>query len=162
MSERIDKLFTEGLDQGYTGAKKPDKIQRSGFAGKTTDFIASDGGHYHDEWFADDNGGGQELVEIDQEKATRVYAGGVIPAEELQALGLTTKEVITCLITCVQDLGDKTRLRQSVSLELPNGWKYTYKILKESQEVPLTIGYESITYYGREVFAHGHMISPVN
>lgn len=161
MSERIDKLLTDGLDTGYAGTQKPESVQRVGFAGKANDYTDSDNGHYHDEWFADDNGGGQELVETAEEKATRLYAGGVIPTKELQLLDLTTGDVISRLITGVRELRGKTRLHEPVSLELPDGWGYSYEILKKSKEVPLTIGYESITFNGREVFAHGHMISPV-
>jgi hypothetical protein len=161
MPERTDKLLTDGLAEGYAGTKKPERIQRTGFLGKANDYVSPEGGHYHDEWFANDNGGGQELVTDKDEHSTRVYAGGVISTEELQKLGLTTKDVISRLITSVRELKDKTRLDSPCSLELPDGWKYKYEILKKSDEVPLTIGYESIEYNGREVFAHGHIISPI-
>lgn len=161
MSERTNKLLTEGLAEGYVGSKKPERIQRADFAGKANDYISPEGGHYHDEWFADDNGGGQELAQEGEELSTRVYAGGVIPQEELRSLGLTTKDVISRLRTSIRELKGQTRLTESCSLELPDGWGYKYEILKTSQEVPLTIGYESVTYNNREVFAHGHMISPV-
>jgi len=161
MTERSDKLLTDGLAAGYAGTMKPESVQRAGVTGKANDYTHSDNGHYHDEWFADNNGGGQELVETAEEKATRLYAGGVIPTEELQLLGLTTGDVISRLITGVRELKGKTRLHEPASLELPDGWEYSYEILKKSKEVPLTIGYESITFSGREVFAHGHMISPV-
>ena len=161
MPEKTDRLLTDGLAEGYAGTKKPEKIQRSRFAGKAKDYISPEGGHYHDEWFADDNGAGQELVIEGDEQSTRVYAGGVIPTEELQKLGLTTKDVISRLITSVKELGEKTRLHEPCSLQLPDGWEYKYSILKKSEEVPLTIGYESIEYNGREVFAHGHMLSSV-
>ncbi len=161
MSERIDKLFTEGLMAGYAGNKNPDTIQRAVFVGKSNDHTTENGEHYHDQWFADDNGGGQELVETAEEKATRLYAGGVIPVEELQKLGLTTKDVIGRLITSVRELKGKTRLHEPASLQLTDGWNYKYEILKKSHEVSLTIGYESISFNHREVFAHGHMISPI-
>ena len=161
MSEITSKLLTEGLAEGYAGVKRADKILRSGFAGKANDYVSQNGGHYHDEWFADDNGGGQELVKEGDELFTRLYGGGVIPNEELQKLGLTTKDVISRLIISVRELKGKTRLYKPCSLELPDGWKYKYSILKKSKEVPLTIGYESIEYNGRELFAHGHMLSPV-
>jgi len=161
MSETIDKLLTEGLAEGYAGTKKPETIQRSGFHGKANDHMSSNGGHYHDEWFADDNGGGQELVETAGERFTRLYGGGVIPVEELQKLGFTTKDVIDRLIASVNELKGKTRLYEPCSLELQDGWEYDYEILKRSEEVPLTIGYESIKFNGREVFAHGHVLSPV-
>jgi len=161
MSERINNLLTNGLAEGYAGVKKPEKIQRSEFLGKANDYINSQGGHYHDEWFADDNGGGQELVKEGDEQFTRLYGGGVISTEELQKLGITTKDIISRLRTSVNELKDKTRLYEPVSLKLPDGWDYKYTILKKSEEVPLTIGYESIEYNGREVFAHGHMLTPI-
>lgn len=161
MSERVDQLFTDGLMAGYAGISNPETIQRATFVGKSNYHITENGEHYHDQWFADDNGGGQELVETAEEKATRLYAGGVIPVEELQKLDLTTKDVISRLITSVRELKGKTRLHEPADLNLENGWNYKYEILKKSQEVPLTIGYESITFNGREVFAHGHMISPI-
>jgi hypothetical protein len=161
MPERTDKLLTDGLAEGYVGIKKPEKVQRSGFSGKANDYTTPEGGHYRDEWFADDNGGGQELAKEGSEQSTRVYAGGVISTEELQKLGLTTKDVISRLIISVGELKEKTRLSKPCSLTLPDGWKYDYKILKQSEEVPLTIGYESIECNGREVFAHGHMLSPI-
>lgn len=161
MSERTEKLLTDGLAKGYSGTKKPEKIARAGFSGKSNDFVSPTGGHYHDEWFADDNGGGQELVEEYGEKFTRLYGGGVIPQLELQKLGLTTKDVIAHLITSVNELKEKTRLHESCSLELPNGWNYKYTILKKSEEVPLMVSYESIEYNGREVFAHAHILSPI-
>lgn len=161
MSEKTDNLLTEGLAEGYAGVKKPEKIQRSGFLGKANDFIGPEGGHYHDEWFADDNGGGQELINIGEEQFTRLYGGGVIPVEELQKLGLTTKDVISRLITSVRELKEKTRLHKPCTLELSGGWNYKYEIIKKSKEVPLTIGYESIEFEGRELFAHAHILSPI-
>lgn len=161
MSERTDQLLTEGLAAGYAGTKKPEDVQRANFPGKVNDYVNPNGGHYHDEWFADDNGGGQELVTIDNEQATRLYAGGVISVEELQKLGLSAKDVIYRLITSVNELKGKTRLHEQYSLDLPDGWNYSYEILKKDEEVQLTIGWESIKFNGREVFAHGHMISPV-
>ena len=161
MSERVDKLITDGLVEGYAGIKKPDKIQRAEFEGKSNDYTSPEGGHYHDEWFADDNGGGQELAQIGDEQATRVYGGGVIPVEELQKIGLTTKDVIAILRTSVNELKGRTRLHEPCSVQLPDGWNYEYTLLKKSDEVLLTIGYESIRYNGREVFAHGHIISPI-
>ncbi len=164
MSERTNRLLTDGLAEGYTGNKKPVKIERAGFAGKSTDYPDNptpDSGHYHDEWFANDNGGGQELVGIEEEKATRLYGGGVIPQEELQKIGFKTEDVIGRLITSVRELKGKTRLHEECSLELPGGWSYSYTILKKPQEVPLTVGYESIRYNGREVFAHAHILTPI-
>ena len=134
MSERIDKLLTDGLVAGYAGTMKPEPVRRVGFAGKANDYTDSNNGHYHDEWFADDNGGGQELVRQLKKRATRLYAGGVIPVEELQLLDLTTKDVISQLITGVRELKGKTRLHEPASLELPDGWSYTHtKYSKKKQ-----------------------------
>lgn len=161
MSEKTNKLLVEGLSEGYAGTKKPESIQRANFTGKSNEYVSPEGGLYHDEWFADDNGGGQELVKDGEEQYTRVYAGGVIPNEELQKLGLTTKDVISRLINSVGELKEKTRLDKACNLTLPDGWEYKYTILKQSDEVPLIIGYESIEFNGKEVFAHGHMLSPI-
>lgn len=161
MSERTNQLLTEGLAQGYAGEKKPVKIQRAGFSGKANDYRGPNGGVYHDEWFADDNGGGQELTEEEGERFTRLYGGGVIPVEELQKLGLTTKDVIARLITSVKELKDKTRLFNDCALELPDGWRYKYTVIKKSEEVPLTVAYESIAFNEREVFAHAHILTPI-
>lgn len=161
MSERTNKLLTEGLSEGYAGFKKPEKIQRAGFSGKTNDFINPEGGRYHDEWFADNNGGGQELTTEGNEQFTRLYGGGVIPVDELQKLGLTTKDVISHLIISINKLKEKTRLYKPCSLDLSNGWNYKYEIIKKSKEVPLTVGYESIEFNNREVFAHAHILSPI-
>lgn len=161
MSEEIIRLFTDGLLDGYVGSKNPDEIQRAGFTGKANNYLTPDKGYYHDEWFAEENGGGQELVETPEERYTRLYAGGVITINELQKLGLTTGDVIDRLITSVRKLKEKTRLTKECSLDLSGGWVYSYEILMTSKEVPLTIGYESIRFNGREVFAHGYMISPI-
>lgn len=161
MAGKFEQLLTDGLAQGYTGVKKPQRIERAGFVGKSNDHQNSEGGHYHDEWFANDNGGGQELVDDNGEKFTRLYGGGVISVEELRKLGLTTKDVIDRLIMSVRKLKEKTRLYEPCSLELLGGWNYSYSIIKQSKEVPLTIGYESIEYNGREVFAHAHILTPV-
>lgn len=160
MTEKTDILLTKGLLEGYVGNSVRNKIERSGFKGKSSDFSDS-AKHYHDEWFADDNGGGQELVIDNEEQATRVYAGGVIPVEELKKLGLSTKDVIQRLVVSVNKLEGKTRLHAPCSLKIDDNWDYDYSILKQPEEVPLTIGYESIKYNGREVFVHGHILSPV-
>lgn len=160
MTENTDRLLTIGLGEGYAGKNEVEKITRAGFNGKSTDLQRGDD-HYHDEWFANDNGGGQELVTSDGESATRVYAGGVIPQNELEELGLTTKDVISKLLFSVGELKEKTRLHTPCSLEIDGDWRYEYKILNQPKEVDLTIGYESISFKGREVFVHGHIISPV-
>ncbi|PJE62314.1 hypothetical protein COU88_05625 [Candidatus Roizmanbacteria bacterium CG10_big_fil_rev_8_21_14_0_10_39_6] len=160
MSIKTDNLLTKGLAVGYAGTQKPKLVERVGFTGASNHFVSSNG-TYHDEWFADKNGGGQELVIAGKESATRLYGGGVSSTEELTQLGLTAGDVIQRLIVSVQQLGGKTRLHEPCSLELPDGWRYVYTILKKSEKVPLTIGYESILYNGREVFAHGHILSSI-
>ena len=101
------------------------------------------------------------MVKEGDEQSTRVYAGGVIPTEELSKLGLTKKDVISRLRISIGELKEKTRLDKPCTLTLPDGWEYKYTILKKSNEVPLIIGYESIEYNGKEVFAHGHVLSPI-
>lgn len=161
MSKRIDELLTDGLLAGYASKNEPATIEKVGFVGKSNDYTNSNTAHYHDEWFGSENGGGQELVDSQDGKGTRLYAGGVISLPELEALGITKADVTARLITSIRTLKDKTRLRSTCFLSLGEGWEYKYDILKTSEEVPLRIGYESISYKEREVFAHGFLISPV-
>lgn len=152
--------MAKGLLEGYVGKSVRGSVIRAGFDLETSDYSGPEG-KYHDEWAADFNGGGQELVETDSgEKATRVYAGGTLAAEELQKLGLTKKDVIGKLVFFVNKLQDGTRLDENA--EMADGeWIYTYKVLKSVKEIPLDVGEEEIRYKENLVFVHFHIISPV-
>src|SRR3989344_2750051 len=93
------ELLTEGLSRGYAGKTKAETVIRSGFVLEKSHYVdGSTGGTYHDEWLPTRTGGGQELAVIEEEKITRLYAGGVISPKQLEKLGITEKEVIGYLI----------------------------------------------------------------
>ncbi len=159
--DKVSKaILAKGLLEGYVGNSVRGSAVRAGFNLSSSDYEGPEG-KYHDEWAADFNGGGQELTLTPQgEKATRVYAGGTLSAEKLEKLGLTKKEVIGKLVYFVNRLGDKTRLDEEAQ-DSDGDWKYTYKVLKKVEEIPLDLGAEEIRYKDLLVFIHFHIISPV-
>jgi hypothetical protein len=160
MDNESKAILAKGLLEGYVGKSVMGSTTRSGFELKTSDYKGEEG-RYHDEWDADFNGGGQELTEAaNGEKATRVYAGGTLSADQLQELGLTKKDVIGQLVTSVNKLGDGTRLDKDAEL-VDGKWKYTYKVLRSEKRIPLDVGAEEITYDNQLVFLHVHVISPI-
>lgn len=160
MDKKIKAILTKGLLEGYVGKSIRGSAVRAGFNLDTSDYNGPEG-KYRDEWAADFNGGGQELTETsDGEKATRVYAGGTLPKDELQKLGLTKKDVIGKLVFFVNELKEGTRLDRDA--EATEGvWKYTYKVLKSVKEIPVDVGEEKIRYNDNLVFVHYHILSPV-
>ena len=160
MQKGFKAILGKGLCEGYMGKTARGKVDRAGFTVETSDYKGPEG-IYHDEWAAIQNGGGQELVETsDGEKATRVYAGGNLPQEELVKLGTTEEEAIQKLLFFVNEAGEKTR--QDTDTESTDGdWKYNYKVLDEEKEIPLVVGKESIFYKDTLVFVHFHINSPI-
>lgn len=160
MNNKIKVILAKGLLETYMGKSAIDSATRAGCHLKASNYIGPEGS-YHDEWAADFNGGGQELVETkDGNQATRVYAGGTLAAEKLVKLGLTKKDVIGKLAFFVNKLKDKTRL--DTSSHANDGlWTYTYKVVKSVKEIPLDVGEEQIKFKNILVFLHFHIISPV-
>ena len=161
MEKNSKDILAKGLLEGYVGNTVRGSAVRAGFNLKTSDYEGTEG-RYHDEWDADYNGGGQELtVTPNGEVATRVYAGGTLTKEKLEALGLTKKEVIGKLVLFVNKLGDETRLDEDAEVSEGEDWKYTYKVLGKVEEIPLDLGQEEIRYKDSLVFIHFHILSPV-
>jgi hypothetical protein len=160
MQKGVKTILGKGLCEGYMGKTARGKVDRAGFTLEISDYKGPEG-TYHDEWFAHQNGGGQELVETpDGKHATRVYAGGNLPQEDLTKLGITENEVIQKLLFFVNEAGEKTR--QDTDTESTNGdWKYNYEVLDEIKEIPLVVGKESIFYKDTLVFVHFHINSPI-
>lgn len=160
VNKNSNVILAKGLLEGYVGKSVRGSVVRAGFNVETSDYRGPEG-RYHDEWAADFNGGGQELVEAaNGEKATRVYAGGTLAAFELQKLGLSKKDVIGKLIFFVNKLQEGTRLDEDAEM-VDGEWKYTYKVLKSVKEIPIDVGEEEIRYKENLVFVHYHIISPV-
>ena len=162
MAESMEKLLTDGLAEGYAGTKKPEKIERVGFNGKANDFISLDGGHYHDEWFADRAGAGQEVVKVGDVTYSRVYAGGTLPVDELQKLGTDKGQIMTFLKKHMLENGDRIRLHTDFRPEAEGDWQYSYKVTDTNPQIPLTMGKEVITFKGQLVFEHDFIICPVD
>lgn len=152
--------MAKGLGEGYIGKSIHGQVSRAGFTLETSDYEGWEG-KYHDEWAANQNGGGQELVETPNgKKATRVYAGGSLSDKELAEFELTGKDVIRKLVFFINQLGDKTRL--DADAELTDGdWNYSYKVIKSVKEIPINVSEEEIKYKGNMVFIHFHINSPV-
>jgi hypothetical protein len=160
MDKNNQAILAKGLLEGYVGKSLRGSVIRAGFKLETSDYQGPEG-RYHDEWAADFNGGGQELVETpDGKKATRVYAGGTLAKAELAKLGLSQTDVIGKLISFVNKLGDGTRLNENAQAK-DGPWTYTYNILKSDKEIPLDLGAEEIRYNENLVFVHYHILSPI-
>lgn len=161
MSEKTDKLFARGLKEGFAGGTVFNDVTRVEFNLKSSHFN-NDEGIYHDEWFADRAGGGQEIVKVGEETYTRVYAGGTVPREVLAQLGISIGEVMIFLKKQIIENGEKIRLHTNFEPETEGDWQYSYKVLGRDEEIPLTFGKEIIKYKGKIVFVHDFIISPVD
>ena len=158
MKIEIKKILNTGLSGGY-GSSNYGKTTRAGFDLVLSDYSGPEG-RYHDEWVAHQNGGGQELIEVNGEKATRVYAGGSLDPKALKKLGLTDDDVSKKLRFFLEKLRDKTRLDEDT--ELTKGkWNYSYKVIKNVKEIPVIVGEEEIRYNKSLVFVHFLVNSPV-
>jgi hypothetical protein len=159
MKQEIKVILGTGLSGGY-GSSNYEKTTRAGFELDSNNYSGPEG-KYHDEWAAHQNGGGQELVETPNgEKATRVYAGGSLDPEALKKLGLTEESVSTELKYFLKTLGAKTRLDENIELE-HGKYKYSYRVIKSVEEIPVKVGEEEIRYDESLVFVHYHINSPV-
>jgi hypothetical protein len=82
MNNTIKQALTDGLLGGYVGETEFKSIIRGGFEMKQSHY-EKNGAIYHDEWLPNRTGGGQELVEIEGQPFTRLYAGGLVNEEQL-------------------------------------------------------------------------------
>ena len=161
MSQETDELLAEGLKQGFAGGTVMSGVDRAGFSFKASDF-GSEPEKYHDEWLADRAGGGQEIVKVGETTYTRVYAGGAIPLEELQQLGITKGDVMKFLKKQMLENGEKIRLHSDFGPEAEGDWQYLYKVTGTNKQIPMTMGREVISYKGNLVFEHDFIICPVD
>lgn len=166
MTREVDQLLTEGLAEGYAGGTSRNRVWRAGFQFKSSEHVVTDGkggvsGAYIDEWRANRTGGGQEVARIGDTETTRLYAGGVIDLEALDTLGLKKEDVTGYLKGKIIELGDQTRLQEDCMPDPDGNWQYAYKVMQHLEEIPLTVGTETIDYRGSLVFAHGFLLSPI-
>jgi len=161
MSEEINKLLIDGLKKGFAGKTTMQNIKRGSFDLKLSHF-ENDSNVYHDEWFADRAGGGQEIVKVGEITYTRVYAGGTIPLEELKKLEISIKDIMVFLKKQITENGEKIRLHSDFEPEPEENWQYSYNVLDKDEKIPLTLGKEIIKYKDQIVFIHDFIISPVD
>ena len=161
MTKETDKLLATGLSEGFAGGSEMQKVERGGFSIKSSHVIEGEN-VYHDEWFADRAGGGQEIVKVGENTFTRVYAGGTIPLEKLELIGISKSDVMKFLKKQITENKEKIRLHTNFEPEAEGDWQYSYKILDTDREIPLTLGKEVIKYKGQLVFVHDFIISPVD
>jgi hypothetical protein len=159
MTKILEDALTQGLTSGYAGKTVFTSIQRASFDFQSS-HLETETLRYHDEWLNAHNGGGQELVQAQAEKATRLYAGGIPSAEKLAELGITGEQIISFLVKVISENPGQTRLRFPFSAE-DGSWSYRYEILDTTESIELTIAKETISYNGEIVFVHGFLLSPI-
>lgn len=158
--KEIKDLLTKGLSSGFAGKTTSASVVRGGFPVETSHYEGKEG-IYHDEWFANRIGGGQEIVEVSGKKYTRVYAGGVIHQELLNELGITKKDITGYLKKKLLELKGETRLFDECEPNSDDEWSYLYTIIDRELEIPLTAGKEEIQFRGKTVFVHEFLLCPV-
>lgn len=161
MANDIESTLTEGLLLGYAG-KEVQPIERGGFTGKASHILIDQRRLYHDEWFVDSHiGGGQELIDIEGRKYTRLYAGGTPDPKQLESLGITTKDVSRYLKSQITKQGSSTRLFTDCTPEVDEDWQYNYQIRDTFEEIGLTTATETIEYKGTVVHIHTFILCPI-
>lgn len=161
MNQNAFKLLSKGLAQGFAGGTVMVGVKRSVFDFKSSHF-EENGNIYHDEWFADRAGAGQEVVKVGNITYSRVYAGGTLPVEELQKLGTDKGQIMIFLKKQMLENGEKIRLHTDFTPEAEGDWQYSYKVTDTNPQIPLTMGKEIITFKGNLVFEHDFIICPVD
>lgn len=160
MNKDIDSALTKGLLTGYAGGKV-ENIDRGGFAGKVSHVELPDGQVYHDEWFANHSGGGQELIQVGDSLFTRLYAGGTPDEQTLSSLGISANDVGAYLKRKITELGETTRLIEDCMPDPDDEWQYAYRITGNYPETSVTTSLESIEYKGAVVHHHAFIMCPV-
>ena len=160
MNKDIESALTKGLLTGYAGGKV-ENVDRGGFSGKASHVTFSDNQVYHDEWFANHSGGGQELVQVGNEMFTRLYAGGTPDEQTLSSLGISTDDVGAYLKQKITELGETTRLMKNSLPDPDDVWQYEYRITGTYPETNVLTSLESIQYKGTIVHHHAFILCPV-
>lgn len=161
LNKKIAQALTKGLLTGYAGGKVS-SAQRDAFFGDASHVELENGDVYHDEWFvASHLGGGQELVKVDGQMFTRLYAGGTPLPEKLAELGVTTKDVGAYLKQKITELGERTRLDADCLPAADGDWRYEYTVLLNDEKIGMVVGVESIYYKNERVHLHPFILSAV-
>ena len=159
-NKEIAAGLTKGLTAGYVGETNFSKIERGGFSFQTS-HLETDQLKYHDEWLASEVGGGQEIIDVNGLQFTRLYAGGVVDKEDLEALGTNKEAVINFLKQTILELKEQTRLFNNCQFKPNEDWFYSYTIIDRDQALPITTAKEQIFYKKRVVFVHNFLLCPI-
>lgn len=155
--EKISQALTTGLINGYGGKTEFAKINRAGFEMDSSHF-QNEEIIYHDEWT---NNGGQELIKVDNELFTRVYAGGAVDENIRQSLDIKEHQISNNLRTSIIEFGDKTRLFSNFKGKTVDNWDYEYQIIDHNSEINVTTGKETMSINGHTIFIHVFVLSPI-
>lgn len=159
--KEIKQALTQGLMAGYGGKSEFSLINRGGFQ-LNSSHLNRENLNYHDEWLQARVGGGQELVEINDEKFTRLYAGGIVKEEILKNLEISEKEIIDYLKFVILNLKENTRLFEPCSYKNENNWSYNYQILDKDDNLSIITAKEAISYKNTVVFVHNFLLCPIS
>lgn len=156
----IGQIMNDCLLEGYI-LKKPAKIKRKGFDVMSLHITTPEGAEYVDEFsFGKSSGGGQELLKVNGEMATRQYLGGSIESEKLDKLGISEDDIIAQLKKFVTKSKGQTRL-YSFYEDVEGEWNYSYNILFKNDDPKMTVGLEVIGFSDIFVFHHIIGICPI-
>jgi len=159
MESKVSQALAKGLTAGFAGKSTFEKIVRGKFA-MVSSTVNDDGVSYIDQWFPGHMGGGQEILEVEGIRYTRVYAGGTVDDAILSPLGITKDDVMGCLKRTLLSAGGKTRFDKIFVLE-ENMWSYHYNPAEPDETTGMITGKEIISYKNTSVFVHFFIISPV-
>ena len=169
MTTPVESLLTEGLKAGFVkGGTSKEEVWVGPFQVKSSERVILDPeteevtGHYIDQWTPGRLGGGQELVQVGDERAIRLYAGGTLPEEELIKLGTNHDEIMTYLTDKITALGEQTRLGKPCRPDPDGLWQYAYEILRKDVDgIPVRVSLETIAFKDTTVYAHPLIQSPI-
>lgn len=160
IDSKIGDAFAKGLAV-FSGKSNYGKVTRGKFT-MASSVVEDAGVYYIDQWFPGHLGGGQEIVEVDGEKYTRVYAGGTVDDAILAPLGITKDDqVMGYLKKFLLAAGGKTRFDKPCE-QIGGEWKYAYTPAEPDEIVGMITGREVITYKNTPVFVHYFIISRVS
>ena len=159
MESKVSQALAKGLTAGFAGKSTFEKIVRGKFPMVSSSFIADDI-VYLDQWFPGHMGGGQEILEVEGERYTRVYAGGTVEDSVLSPLGISKADVMKCLKKTLLAAADKTRFRDPYRIE-DGAWAYQYTPADPDETTGMISGKEIISYKNTPVFVHLFIISSV-
>jgi hypothetical protein len=144
----VKYAFAKGLTATFAGKSNFEKITRGSFPMISS--VPPDMS-YIDQWLPDQSGGGQEILEVDGIRYTRVYAGGTVEEKILLTLGISKSDVMVFLTKVLTSSALKTRLDESFHLE-DGEWSYSYDTTVE--DLAMITGKEVISYKNTQVFVH--------